>query len=127
MYIDHVALYTEDLERLRSFYQTYFGAASNKKYHNPSTGLETYFLSFENGARLEIMTRPGLAPQSGAPQRMGYIHLAFSLQGKDEVDRLTARLSADGFTVLSGPRTTGDGYYESCVLDPDGNQIEFVG
>ncbi|HWT76141.1 MAG TPA: VOC family protein [Mobilitalea sp.] len=126
MNINHIALYTNDLERMRKFYITYFSAVSNEGYYNPKTGLRTYFLSFEDQTRLEIMTRPNLEQLIPVPLQTGYIHLAFSVGSKEKVDQLTATLEADGYTVLSRPRTTGDGYYESCVLDPDGNQIEIV-
>lgn len=126
MRIEHAALYTPDLERMRAFYETYFGAQSNAMYHNPKTGLRTYFLSFEGGARLEIMTRPELEPGGAAPVRAGYIHLAFAAGSRAAVDTLAARLRADGYPVTSGPRVTGDGYYECCVLDPDGNTVELV-
>lgn len=126
MRIDHMALYVQDLEGAKAFFETYFAGAAGKKYHNPTTGLETYFLSFPGGdARLEIMRRPGLAPGAEALQ-MGYAHLSFRAGSKEEVDSITARLQADGYRVASGPRTTGDGYYESCVLDMEGNRIEIV-
>lgn len=126
MRIDHLAMYVNDLEGMRSFYERYFGAVSNTKYHNPQTGLETYFLSFTDGARLEIMRRPDVIPQNRPDGRTGYIHLAIALGSKDEVDRLTRQLEADGYPVHSGPRTTGDGYYESVVEDPEGNRIELT-
>ncbi|MGL4567805.1 MAG: VOC family protein [Fusobacteriaceae bacterium] len=127
MKIDHIAIYTNDLERLKEFYEKYFNAVSNDKYHNPKTGLETYFLSFKSGARLEIMKRPNLNINESPSPFCGFIHLAFSLGSKEAVDFLTNKLVKDGHVLLSGPRTTGDGYYESCILDPDGNQIELVG
>jgi lactoylglutathione lyase len=126
MKINHIALYTNDLEQLRAFYMKYFDASSNPGYHNKNTGLRTYFLTFGDNTRLEIMTRPGLEQSSRSPLQTGYIHLAFSAGSKEMVDTLTAALENDGYTVFSKPRTTGDGYYESCVLDPDGNQIEIV-
>lgn len=126
MKIDHMALYTCDLERMRAFYETYFGATANQKYYNPRTGLQTYFLSFAGGARLEIMTRPALEECERSRLWTGWTHLAFSAGGRDAVDALTARLGAAGYEVTSGPRVTGDGYYESCVLDPDGNTVEIV-
>ncbi len=126
MKINHLAIYTNDLERMRDFYLEYFNASSNQGYHNPNTGLRTYFLSFEDRTRLEIMNRPNLDQITPTPLQTGYIHLAFSAGSKEEVDRLTASLEEDGYMVASKPRTTGDGYYESCVLDPDGNQIEIV-
>ena len=126
MRINHIALYTDNLERMKKFYETYFNAKANQVYLNKTTGLKTYFLSFEDSTRLEIMTRPNLVQQSDSPLNTGYIHLAFSVGSKEQVDRLTTILEKNGFTVLSYPRTTGDGYYESCVQDPDGNQIEIV-
>ncbi|MGM9986024.1 MAG: VOC family protein [Bacillaceae bacterium] len=126
MKIDHIALYTTDLEKMKEFYEKYFHAKANDMYHNQITGLKTYFLSFRDGSRLEIMTRPTIEMTEPILMRNGYIHLAFSVGSKNKVDELTALLKEDGFTVLSGPRTTGDGYYESCILDPDGNQIEIV-
>ena len=126
MKIEHVALYVNDLEAARSFFMKYLGAESNDGYHNPRTNFRSYFLSFEGGARLELMTRPGL---SGAPEelpRTGYAHIAFRLGSKEAVDALTARLKADGYAVVSGPRTTGDGYYESCVAAVEGNLIELT-
>lgn len=126
MKIHHAALYVTDLEGMRAFYETYFGASANAMYHNPCTGLQTYFLSFEDGARLEIMTRPEMSASHNSGCRTGYIHVAYSVGSREAVDSLTARILADGYPVLSGPRTTGDGYYESCVLDPEGNQIEIT-
>jgi lactoylglutathione lyase len=128
MRIEHVALWTRDLERLRTFYETYFEARAGAKYVNARTGFESYFLTFEGGARLEIMRLPELAPagESGAPERVGYGHLALAVGSEALVDALTARIKADGHTLLSGPRRTGDGYYESVVLDPDGNRVEIT-
>jgi lactoylglutathione lyase len=126
MQINHIALYTNELERMKTFYMTYFNASTNQGYHNQNTGLRTYFLTFENNTRLELMTRPNLEELVSTPFQTGYIHLAFSAGSKENVDSLTSTLEKDGYTVLSKPRTTGDGYYESCVLDPDGNQIEIV-
>lgn len=126
MKIDHMAIYVHDLEAMKTFYIRYFGATANEMYHNPKTGLQTYFLTFTDGARLEIMSRPEILKNSGQLYQAGYIHVAFTAGSKEAVDELTGRLAADGYRVLSGPRTTGDGYYESCVLDPEQNQIEIV-
>ncbi|MDO5582151.1 MAG: VOC family protein [Planctomycetia bacterium] len=126
MRIDHIALYVKDLERTREFFQSYFQARSNNGYRNPKSGLRTYFLTFEDGTRLEIMTRSDLEDPEKSEFRTGYIHLAFSLGSSEAVDSITKRLADDGFTVLSGPRTTGDGYYESCVLGPEGNILELT-
>ncbi len=126
MRINHIALFTEDIERLRTFYCTHFAATPNTMYHNLRTGLKTYFLTFSDGARLELMSRPDVAGPVSAACQTGYTHVSFSLGSKEEVDRLTSLLTQDGYTCFSGPRTTGDGYYESCVLDPDGNPIELT-
>ncbi len=126
MTIEHIALYVKDLEAARDFFLRYLGATSNQLYHNPKTGFSSYFLSFDGGARLELMSKPDVEDQSLALARMGYIHVAFRLGSAEQVDKLTARLKADGYEVVSGPRTTGDGYYESCVVAIEGNQIELT-
>ncbi len=113
--INHIAAYVKDLEKAKDFFIKYFDASSNEMYHNPRTGLKTYFLSFGNDVRLEIMTRPELSAHHPKGYYCGYTHLAFSLGSREAVDHLTARLSGDGFKVISGPRVTGDGYYESCI------------
>lgn len=126
MRIEHVALGVQDLEAMKTFYCQYFDATANDRYHNPKTGLQTYFLTFADGARLEIMSRPEIVRNPGSLYQAGYLHLAFQVGSKSAVDQLTAKLASAGYPVLSGPRTTGDGYYESCVLDPEHNQIEIV-
>ena len=126
MMIEHAALYTIDLERARAFYETYFDGAAGKLYHNPETSLQTYFISFADGARLELMTRPELEEGERSRLWTGWSHLAFKAGTRENVDALTERLRADGYEVTSGPRVTGDGYYESCVLDPDGNTVEIM-
>jgi len=128
MHIEHIALWTNDLDRLMSFYAEYFRASVGPKYTNPSHGFESYFLSFESGARLEIMKSSSLQPVPCEPgaQRMGLTHLAICVGSEREVDQLTARMRDEGVPILDGPRRTGDGYYESVVLDPDGNRIEIV-
>ena len=127
MKIDHIALYTADLERARAFYERYFAATANDRYHNAKTGLQTCFLRFPGSdTRLELMTRPDIADGGERILRTGFIHLAFSAGSRAAVGSLTARLVADGYPCLSGPRTTGDGYYESVVADPDGNLLEIT-
>ena len=126
MQIEHVALETAQLERLREFYQRYFAASASQLYHNPKTGLKTYFLSFQNASRLELMSWPESTAPVEKTVRCGPHHLAFYLDGKEKVDGLTLQLQQDGCRVVSPPRVTGDGYYESCILDPDGNRIELV-
>jgi lactoylglutathione lyase len=126
--IEHVAIWTEDLERLADFYGKYFGATLGNKYVNPAKGFESRFLSFEGGARIEVMKSSTLSPvkhERGA-QRMGLAHLAVSVGSAQSVDALTSRLKQDGFEIVDGPRRTGDGYYESVVLDPDGNRVEIT-
>ena len=127
MKIEHAALYVRDLEGAKRFFETYFEAKSNQLYHNKKTGFQSYFLSFDEGARLEIMTRKeGLAENNQELLFLGYHHLAFSLGSREKVNELTARLQADGYQLLSGTRLTGDGYYESCILALEGNQIELT-
>lgn len=124
--IEHVAFWTEELERLVAFYEKYFGAAAGSKYVNPAKGYESRFLSFAGGARIEVMRSATLNPVklAAGAQRMGLAHLAISVGSRQRVEELTQRLKKDGFEVVDGPRHTGDGYYESVVLDPDGNRIE---
>ncbi len=126
MRIEHIAMYVNDLEGARNFFMTYFAAKSNPGYHNSTTDFRSYFLSFDDGSRLEIMQKPQMEDREKTANRTGYIHLAFSVGSKAAVDGLTARLQAEGYPVLSGPRTTGDGYYESCILGFEGNQIEIT-
>ncbi|MBY4796844.1 VOC family protein [Collinsella sp. AGMB00827] len=126
MRIEHIALYVRDLEGARGFFETYLGAQAGEKYHNAQTGFTSYFLSFEDGARLEIMNLASKHEYPNPESSLGWAHLAFSLGSKAAVDKLTARLASDGFEVLSGPRTTGDGYYESCVVGFEGNLIELT-
>lgn len=123
--IEHVALWTRDLERSKAFYETYFGGKSNSKYTNPVKQFESYFLKFDDGARLELMQMPSIV--DGTPQQtIGWVHIAISVGSKAKVDALTERLREGGYTIESEPRTTGDGYYESVILDPDGNRIEIT-
>lgn len=126
MKIEHAAMYVNDLEGVRDFFVRYFDAVSNEGYHNIKTGFRSYFLSFSDGARLEIMNRPDMSDGDKDVMHTGYIHLAFSTGSREKVDKLTKKLKDDGYEILSGPRTTGDGYYESCVLGPEGNQIEIT-
>ena len=126
MKINHVALYVTDLEKMKAFYEKYFNAKSNTMYHNQRTGLKTYFLEFDNGCRIEIMTRENLNSIKKEANNTGYIHLAFSVGSKDKVNELTKQLENDGYKITSPPRITGDGYYESCFFDPENNQIEIV-
>ena len=126
MRIEHAAMYVKDLEKAKEFFIKYFGAVPNEGYHNKNTDFRSYFLSFDEGARLEIMTRPSMDDAEKTPARTGLIHLAFSVGSEEKVDELTARLKEDGYEVLSGPRTTGDGYYESCVVGIEGNLIEIT-
>lgn len=125
MKIEHLALYVEDLERMKDFYVKYFQANAGDLYHNKTTGLKTYFLYFEDGARLEIMNKPGLK-RNNLNEGFGYTHLAFSAGSKEAVNILTQQLKEDGFKIISGPRTTSDGYYESLAADPENNLIEIT-
>jgi lactoylglutathione lyase len=128
MRIEHLAIWAHDLERLKHFYETYFGAIANTKYVNGRKQFESYFLSFESGPRLEIMKRPDIPSNQNDvhQQYLGLIHFAVSVGSKEKVDSLTKKLALDGFEIVGEPRTTGDGYYESVVLDPEGNRIEIT-
>ena len=127
MRIDHAALFCRDLEQMCQFFIDYFDARSNEQYHNPRTGLRTYILSFTEGStRLELMQRPDVLDADPSQPSIGYVHLSFAVGSRKGVDLLTRRLAADGYTVTSSPRTTGDGYYESSILGPEGIQIEIT-
>lgn len=126
MRIEHVAMYVNDLEAARDFFIKYLGASSNDGYHNQKTGFRSYFLSFSDGARLEIMNKPQMDDAEKTLARTGLIHIAFSVGSRERVDELTEELKRDGYEVVSGPRTTGDGYYESCVIGIEGNQVEIT-
>ena len=126
MRIEHVAMYVNDLEAARDFFIKYLGASSNDGYHNQKTGFRSYFLSFSDGARLEIMNKPQMDDAEKTLARTGLIHIAFSVGSRERVDELTEEMKRDGYEVVSGPRTTGDGYYESCVIGIEGNQIEIT-
>lgn len=126
MRIEHVAMYLKDLEAGKEFFVRYFGAESNDGYYNSKTGFHSYFLTFEDGARLEIMNKPVMEDEEKTINRTGFVHIAFSLGSKEKVDALTEKLKSDGYEVISGPRITGDGYYESCILGLEENQIELT-
>lgn len=126
MKIEHIAMNVRDLEGARDFFTAYLGGHSNDGYHNPKTGFRSFFISFEDGARLEIMNKPNMADSEKALTQTGYVHIAFSVGSKERVDELTALLKKDGYDVVSDPRTTGDGYYESCIIGFEGNQIEIT-
>ena len=126
MKIEHIAMYVNDLEAARDFFVQYIGGTSNAGYHNPKTDFRSFFITFDDGSRLELMNKPELTDAPKAPNRTGYIHIAFSVGSKERVDELTETLHKAGYEVLSGPRTTGDGYYESCIVGIEGNQIEIT-
>lgn len=126
MKIEHTAMYVNDFEAARDFFIKYFNGHANGGYHNPVTGFRSYFISFDDGARLEIMNKPEMADQEKSLNRTGYSHIAFSVGSREDVDKLTRQLRADRYEVISGPRTTGDGYYESCIVAVEGNQIEIT-
>ena len=128
MHIEHIALRTYDLDRLQQFYTDWFHARAGNRYHNSAKGFESCFLSFDSGARIELMrsTTLDLDQPSPGSQRLGYTHLAITLGCESAVDTLTSAMKQAGIPVLDGPRRTGDGYYESVVLDPDGNRIEIT-
>lgn len=126
MKIEHIAMYVNDLDGAKEFFCRYFEAKPNEGYHNRNTGFRSYFLTFTGGARLELMQKPDMQDPPKHTNRTGLIHLAFSAGSMENVDSLTARMKADGYEVISGPRTTGDGYYESCIIGFEGNLIEIT-
>lgn len=128
MKIEHIAIWTSDIERLKLFYTEYFGCTSGSKYINSTKSFESYFLMFDSGCRLELMQMPSipLNLNNSFSQYLGLIHFAVSVGSEENVDELTARLRSDGYEIVGEPRATGDGYYESCILDPDGNRIEIT-
>jgi lactoylglutathione lyase len=123
--IEHIAIYTTDLERLKAFYQKYFNAESNEKYQNKA-GFSSYFLTFSSGTRLEIMSHTELIGRDILDKVNGISHFAFSVGSRENVIALTERIINDGYTLLSPLRETGDGYFESCIADPDGNRVEIT-
>jgi lactoylglutathione lyase len=126
MKIEHIALYVNDLEQARDFFVNYLGGNSNEGYHNKTTGFRSFFISFDDGARLELMNKPDMVDSEKISNRTGYAHLAFSVGSKEKVDELTEKLRSDSYRIISGPRITGDGYYESCVVIIEDNQIEIT-
>jgi lactoylglutathione lyase len=128
MRIEHLAIWVKDLERQKKFYEKYFDAKAGELYFNPKKNFRSYFLNLEGGCRLELMQKPEI-PESKNDvhhQNIGLIHFAISVGSAEQVDMLTSQLREDGFEILDGPRTTGDGYYESVVLDAEGNRIEIT-
>jgi lactoylglutathione lyase len=128
MKIEHIAIWTNQLETMRTFYVEYFNGRSNAKYTNPRTGFQSYFITFEDGARLELMQQDGKGdnPNTAEQQHLGLVHFAMSIGDETAVNHLTETLRQDGYPIIGEPRPTGDGYYESVVLDPDGNRIELT-
>lgn len=126
MKITHIAMYINDLENTKNFFVKYFSAIPNEGYHNRNTDFKSYFLRFDDGVQLEIMNKPNMNDEVKSLSRTGFSHMAFSVGSKEKVDEMTAKLKKDGYEVISGPRTTGDGYYESCILGPENNQIEIT-
>ena len=126
MKIEHVAIYVADLEKAKDFFIRYFDGQANDGYQNHKTGFRSYFISFDNGTRLELMNKPDVISVDNTAEKTGYAHIAFSVGSKEKVDKLTERLKNDGYSVISKPRTTGDGYYESCIFDIEGNRIEIT-
>lgn len=126
MKIHHLAIWTFRLEELKEFYTKYFGGKSNEKYVNPKKGFESYFISFESGPSLELMRRTDIQEVSIEDNRLGLTHFAFSFPNREEVLKTTELLRTEGYTIAGEPRTSGDGYFESVILDPDGNRIECV-
>jgi len=126
MNIAHIAIWTKDIESMKDFYTRYFKGVSNEKYTNPIKGFESYFISFESGAQLELMRKESVDTSLETEERLGITHIAFKLGSKDAVLSLTEKLRSDGFSIVGEPRTSGDGYFESVVLDVEENRIELL-
>jgi lactoylglutathione lyase len=126
MRIEHIAMYVNDLDAAKDFFVTFLGGVSNSGYYNEKTGFKSYFISFEDGARLEIMNKSNMIDDPKMLNRTGYAHIAFSVGSKEKVNEVTEKAREAGFEVISGPRTTGDGYYESCIVAIENNQIEIT-
>lgn len=128
MHIEHIAIWCKDIEQMKTFYTKYFHATANNKYHNHAKKFTSYFLNFGNGARLELMQMENISERMHGltAQYTGIAHFAISLGSKERVDDLTQQLKQDGYILLDGPRTTGDGYYESVIMDPEQNRIELT-
>jgi len=127
MKIEHLAIWVQDLERMKAFYETFFGAKAGKKYHNPTKNFTSYFLRLDEGPRLELMHIPAMAQKpNGLDEHIGLIHFAIAVGSKEKVIELTEQIRDAGYRVVGEPRTTGDGYYESVVLDPENNRIEIT-
>ena len=126
MRIEHIGMYVKELEAARDFFVKYLNGVSNDGYYNKKTGFRSYFISFEDGARLELMNKPELSDLKKDLNRTGYAHIAFSVGTKEAVDDLTGKIQDAGYDIVSGPRITGDGYYESSIVVIEGNQIEIT-
>jgi lactoylglutathione lyase len=126
MRIEHIAIWVNELDAMRGFYETYFQARCGQLYRNPKTGFMSCFLSLGDGARVELMKRDIKTVRDKGAQTVGYAHLAVSVGGREAVDALHLRMEADGVPILFGPRVTGDGYYECVCCDPEGNRVEVV-
>ena len=130
MKIEHIAIWVQDIDKICEFYRKYFGGVVHPIYHNPAKQFTSRFVTFESGARLEVMHRPDVGTEElfhvEHSEHLGFAHISFSVGSKEEVDRLTQQMSDDGIQVVGQPRTTGDGYYESVVLDPEGNRVEIT-
>ena len=126
MHLTHIAVWVKDLEKMKAFYLHFFDLTANEKYFNPDKQFSSYFLSFPSGARIELMHRPDISEIPQSNTYIGYAHFAISVGSKEEVDQLTDKIRAMGHTIVGEPRTTGDGYYESVIADPEGNLIEIT-
>ncbi|MBX7125719.1 MAG: VOC family protein [Cyclobacteriaceae bacterium] len=126
MKLEHIAIYTTDLENLRAFYLHWFGGQCGARYNNSVTGFTSYFLRFDSGARLELMSRPDLVSHKDLGLAAGIAHIAFCVDNREDVDSFAEKLKAEAWPIVRGPRITGDGYYELEMDDPDGNRIEII-
>ncbi len=128
MRISHIAIWTTDLEGMRNFYLHYFDASSSTPYFNHTRDFKSYFIKFDGDCSIELMQMPSIpkSRNSTEKQYLGITHFAIKVGSKMKVDKLTKQLKDDGFRVVGEPRTTGDGFYESVILDPEGNRVEII-
>ena len=125
MHLDHIAIWTKDLENEKDFFLRYFECTANEKYVNPAKQFSSYFITFAGGSRIELMSRADITAER-AGEILGMAHIAINVSSREKVDKLTEIFERDGIIVVSKPRITGDGYYESVILDPEDNVIEIM-
>ncbi|MGI6110407.1 MAG: VOC family protein [Eubacteriaceae bacterium] len=123
MRIDHISMFATRPEEVKAFYVKYFGATPSKEFIDTESGLPSYYLTFDDGSRVEILNRPEITRMAKNHIDLGYIRVSYMLDSREEVDKLANRLQSDGYAIIQQPKETPDGFYDCVVLDPDDNQI----